>query len=291
MNSMTGFGRSTFSHEHLEVIVEVSSVNKRHFEAVTALPKEWHSLERALLERTRGKIQRGRLRIQARPEQVSPENSLSDWDEQTLAADLDKLAAFAAKRNIPFEPDAEVLSRLATTRRTDNGLPPPSTVEAALLAAADEALEALVVMRAEEGSRLAEDLCSRLAMLGSLADQIETSTEGTATEWRDKLLERLRKADLALDPDDERVLKEMTFFVDKSDVSEEITRLRSHYEQFRKSVESREAVGRKLEFLLQEISRELNTLCSKATRPETTRLGLEARNEVEKMREQALNVE
>ncbi len=291
MNSMTGFGRSSFRHEHIEVIIEVSSVNKRHFEAVTSLPKEWQSLERLLLERARGKVQRGRLRIQARSEQANPEDSTSDWDEQALAADLDKLAAFAAKRNIPFEPDAEVLSRLATTRRPDTNLPPASTIETALLAAADEAIEALIVMRSEEGSRLAEDLRSRLSTLGSLADQIETSTEGIAIEWRDKLLERLRKADLALDSEDERVLKEMTFFADKADVSEEITRLRSHYEQFRASVESRESVGRKLEFLLQEISRELNTLCAKATRPETTRLGLEARNEVEKIREQVLNVE
>ena len=291
MNSMTGFGRSSFRHEHIEVTVEVSSVNKRHFEAVTSLPKEWQSLERPLLERARGKVQRGRLRIQARSEQANPENSTSDWDEQALAADLDKLAAFAAKRNIPFEPDAEVLARLATTRRHENDLPLASTVETALVAAADEAIEALIVMRAEEGARLAEVLLARLSTLVSLADKIEASAEGTAAEWREKLLERLRKADLELDPDDERVLKEMTFFADKVDVSEEITRLRSHYEQFRESVESRKPVGRKLEFLLQEISRELNTLCAKATRPETTRLGLEARNEVEKMREQVLNVE
>ena len=291
MNSMTGFGCSSFRHEHIEVTVEVSSVNKRHFEAVTTLPKEWQSLERPLLERARGKIQRGRLRIQVRSEQTNPENTSSNWDEQTLATDLDKLTAFAATRNIPFEPDAEVLSRLATTRRSDNSLPPTSTVEKTLLTVTDEAIEALIVMRQEEGSKLAEDLRSRLATLGSLTDQIEASAEGTATEWRDKLLERLRKADLALDPDDERVLKEMTFFADKADLSEEITRLRSHYEQFRKSVDSREAVGRKLEFLLQEITRELNTLCAKAARPETTRIGIEARNEVEKMREQALNVE
>ena len=291
MNSMTGFGRSSFRHEHIEVTVEVSSVNKRHFEAVTSLPKEWQSLERSLLERSRGKIQRGRLRIHARSEQANPESNSSDWNEQALAADLDKLAAFAAKRNISFEPDAEVLARLATTRRHENDLPLASTVETALVAATDEAIEALIVMRAEEGARLAEDLLARLSTLVSLADKIEASAEGTAAEWREKLLERLRKADLELDPDDERVLKEMTFFADKADVSEEITRLRSHYEQFRESVESRKAVGRKLEFLLQEISRELNTLCAKATRPETTRLGLEARNEVEKMREQALNVE
>ena len=124
-----------------------------------------------------------------------------------------------------------------------------------------------------------------------MTTQAENSAEGSAKEWREKLLERLRKADLDLDPEDERVLKEVALFADKADVSEEITRLRSHFEQFRSTLQSEEAIGRKLEFLTQEMSRELNTLCSKSARSETTRLGLEARNEIEKIREQVLNVE
>jgi len=95
MNSMTGFGRSCFRHEQFNVILEVSSVNKRHFEAVCALPKEWQSLERALLEQARGKIQRGRLRIHVRPEEASVQNSPNDWLEKNLAADLEKLETFA----------------------------------------------------------------------------------------------------------------------------------------------------------------------------------------------------
>ena len=291
MNSMTGFGQSTFCHEQLEVTIEASSVNKRHLETVTSLPREWQSLEHSILKLARGKIRRGRLRIQARPEQTVTGNASINWTEAALALEIKSLAAFAAKHDIPFDPDASVLARLATTRQADSGLPSASAVETTLLSTTKAALDALIAMRSEEGSRLAEDLLKRLTILRNLTDEIETSSEGVAQEWREKLLERLRKAKLELDPDDERVLKEMTFFADKADVSEEITRLRSHYEQFRTSVESQEPVGRKLEFLLQEISRELNTLCAKSTRPDATRLGLEARNEVEKMREQALNIE
>ena len=288
---MTGFGRSCFRHEQFNIILEVSSVNKRHFEAVCALPKEWQSLERALLEQARGKIQRGRLRIHVRPEEASVQNSPNDWLEKNLAADLEKLETFAKTRGIPFEPDAHLIARLASNRRNESGLPSAEDVESGLMKAVDKALRDLVAMRTEEGQRLAKDLFERIGTLEKFAAEIEISAKDTPNEWRDRLLERLRKAELSIDLDDERILKEFTLFADKADISEEITRLRSHCIQFRESLGTKEAVGRKLEFVLQEISRELNTLCAKASRPETNRLGLDARNEVEKLREQVLNLE
>jgi len=288
---MTGFGRSCFRHEQFNIILEVSSVNKRHFEAVCSMPKEWQSLERALLQVARGKIQRGRLRIHVRPEEASVQNSSNDWIEKSLSEDLDKIEAFTKTRGIPFEPDAHLIARLASTRRGESGLPPADNIEPELLKAADKALQNLAAMRAEEGKRLAEDLVERIGNLETLAADIEVSARDTANEWRDRLLDRLRKADLSIDLDDERVLKEFTLFADKADISEEITRLRSHCVQFRETMETKEAIGRKLEFILQEISRELNTLCAKASRAETNRLGLDARNEAEKLREQVLNLE
>ena len=291
MKSMTGFGQSSFCHDELEVAVEASSVNKRHLESVASIPKEWQSLERQLVEAARRQVKRGRLRIQVRVEQADLDESSLNWSEEALASDLDRLSAFASKRNIDFEPDARTLTQLATARRTERKLPPAGEVEQALLEATEKAMAGLVEMRQQEGRKLAEDLLDRIKILEELTTQAENSAEGSAKEWREKLLERLRKADLDLDPEDERVLKEVTLFADKADVSEEITRLRSHFEQFRSTLQSEEAIGRKLEFLTQEMSRELNTLCSKSARSETTRLGLEARNEIEKIREQVLNVE
>ncbi len=291
MKSMTGFGQSSFCHDELEVAVEASSVNKRHLESVASVPREWQSLERKLVEAARRQVKRGRLRIQVRVEQADLDESSLNWSEEALASDLDRLSAFASKRNIDFEPDARALTQLATARRTERKLPPAGEVEQALLEATEKAMAGLVEMRQQEGRKLAEDLLDRIKILEELTTQAENSAEGSAKEWREKLLERLRKADLDLDPEDERVLKEVALFADKADVSEEITRLRSHFEQFRSTLQSEEAIGRKLEFLTQEMSRELNTLCSKSARSETTRLGLEARNEIEKIREQVLNVE
>ena len=291
MNSMTGFGQSSFCHGELDVTIEVSSVNKRHLESFASIPREWQSLERPLVEIARKKVSRGRLRIQVRVEQADIDESSLNWSEEALASDLDRLSAFASKRNILFEPDAMVLTQLAAARRADRKLPSAVEVEKLVLEAASKAMEGLVEMRKKEGEKLAEDLQVRIETLEGLTTMAETSARGSANEWREKLLERLRKAELDLDPEDERVLKEVTLFADKADVTEEITRLRSHFEQFRSTMQSEDAKGRKLEFLLQEMSRELNTLCSKSARPETTRLGLEARNEIEKIREQVLNVE
>lgn len=292
MNSMTGYGRSVFRHENHEIIVEASTVNKRNFEAAASLPKEWQALERPLLQVARRSIERGRLRLSVRHEKDAPTaGCAAEWDEDALDAELASLEKFARKRDIPFEPNAEVLARLASGKRKEYRLPSMEEVEPPLLLAVEEAISRLAAMRAEEGAELAKDLKTRLDGFDKVIDELEHSTEDVAIEWRNKLLERLRKADLTPELDDERVLKEVSLFADKADVSEELTRLRSHAAQFRESLASTEPVGRKLEFLLQEFSRELNTLCSKSTRAESTRLALDARNEVEKMREQALNLE
>ena len=112
-----------------------------------------------------------------------------------------------------------------------------------------------------------------------------------AEEYKCKLLDRLEKSNLSFEQDDERILREVALFAEKSDTSEEITRLKSHLSQMKSNLETNGCIGRKLEFLLQEISRELNTFCSKSTRTKCTNIALNARTEVEKMREQALNIE
>ena len=124
-----------------------------------------------------------------------------------------------------------------------------------------------------------------------MTDRMEEGSREMAIEWKTKLLERLNKSDLTLNSEDDRVLKEVALFAEKCNVSEEISRLRSHLGQIRETVSLNVSIGRKIEFLLQELSRELNTFCSKSTRAPCTSIGLDARAEVEKMREQSMNVE
>jgi uncharacterized protein (TIGR00255 family) len=149
----------------------------------------------------------------------------------------------------------------------------------------------MIAMRKEEGKSIFDDLGERTSNLEEMTSLMEEGSKEMANEWKSKLLDRLNKADLSLNSDDDRVLKEVALFAEKCDVSEEISRLRSHFGQIRETVRQEGSIGRKLEFLLQEVSRELNTFCSKSTRTQCTSIGLDARAEVEKMREQSMNVE
>ena len=146
-------------------------------------------------------------------------------------------------------------------------------------------------MKKIEGEKLAHDMSERIASISQKTSLIQKNSESMSLEWRNKLLQRLRQHDLDFDVNDERVLKEVTLFAEKCDISEEIIRIKSHLDQLSKTLEMEGSIGRKIEFLLQELGRELNTICSKSFKIECTQSALDARAEIEKLREQALNVE
>lgn len=288
---MTGYGRSSFLHVDLDVSVEASSVNKRNLETQVSLPRDWQSLEREVLQCTREAVGRGRVQVTVKARPAQAQGNASTWDEIRLMNDLHRLGALAEKEGISFQPDANLLTQLATAQRSEASLPEPNHVKKDLAKAVREALAEMVATRSEEGERLGKDLSSRASKLVDLVNALEKSSEGIAKSWREKLLERLRQAELEIDVEDERVLREIALFAERCDVSEELTRLRSHDELLKNIFEEEGVVGRKLEFALQEVSRELNTVASKSPSVEVKRIVIEARSEIEKMREQALNVE
>jgi len=291
MHSMTGFGRSSFVVQEVEVSVEASSVNKRNLETIVSLPRDWQSLERDMLLLARETVARGRINLSIKARHAQSEGSESSWDEVCLRKDLDHLRDFAEKENIPFQPDAALIARLAAAQRTERSLPEVSEIANSLRTAASEALEAMIATRLQEGERLTQDIADRTKKLACFVDELEKESKGISEKWREKLFDRLRQAELDIDLEDERVLREVALFAERCDVSEELTRLRSHGELMNNIFEEEGSVGRKLEFALQEISRELNTVASKSPSVEVKRLVIDARAEVEKMREQALNVE
>jgi uncharacterized protein (TIGR00255 family) len=153
------------------------------------------------------------------------------------------------------------------------------------------ALDQMVSMRGKEGESLAKDLRNRASTLGETIHLVEKNTEGLARQWRDRLLQRLKESGLEINCDDDAVRKEFTVYAEKSDVSEEITRIRSHLEQFEEGLKSKQPIGRKLEFIVQELGREFNTLGSKSLTPIISNLVIEAKVEIEKIREQVMNLE
>ena len=292
MNSMTGYGRSTLNLPDHVISIEVYSVNKKGLEIVFSAPKEWQAFEQPAITYLKQTLERGRVRVSLSVEPTKTEGKRSKlFNDEEIDRDLNDLEEFLNNKGNPFEITANLVLQLAQLRKREPGLPNLDEVMPDLTETLKNSTREMTVMREKEGASIFQELKERTNRLEEMVRQMEEGSKEMANEWKVKLLERLNKANLSLASDDDRVLKEVAIFAEKCDVSEEISRLRSHYEQILDTLTHSGSIGRKLEFLLQEVSRELNTFCSKSTRTQCTSIGLDARAEVEKMREQSMNVE
>ena len=231
------------------------------------------------------------VNVQIKAESTGSSQSGLTWNTQSMDEAIAGLRGYAEQNDLPFEVNSALLLELAKLVKDSGSLPDWKDLESSIETAFKQALADIDAMREREGKALAEDLLQRIDELDTLRQKIETHAAGASAKYRDALLERLKQLDLELDPGDERVLKEVALFADRSDLSEEITRLKSHFEQFREFLASDQAIGRKMDFLCQEIHREFNTTGSKSTQIEITRAVLEGKNGLERIREQVQNVE
>lgn len=291
MRSMTGFGRAQIQFQNDIITLEVASVNKRNLEVLLSSPKEWQAFEIHASQKVKSKIYRGRIRISVSIEQQSGKTS-SLFNKDQLGSDFSEFKKLLQEYGTSIEIKGETILELLKLRNSNDSHAIPITeVDEILDGLLSDALEKLLEMKNQEGNALRKDMSGRVSQIAKLVSKIESESLNIAHEWKEKLFQRLSNAGLQIDLDDERVLKEITIFAEKSDISEEITRLNSHILQLHTTFEQPESIGRKIEFLLQEIGRELNTICSKSTKIQCTQIALDARNELEKLREQALNVE
>lgn len=287
---MTGYGRATTALEGFTLTVQVSSVNRKSLDLTIKIPEEWETLEPLIAGEVRKFATRGKVHVEI---EVTGErsNSVATWDEAAAAAALERLEAFATRRGVPFRPTPELLWQVANSQRRSDALPAAEGVRDRLLAAVVEALQAFAGMRALEGDALLADFVRRTDALHRHVAGIVERAPQVPVNYREQLMKRLRDAGLELDLSDERVLREIALFADRVDVTEEITRLRSHFEQFAALLKSEGEIGRKAEFILQEIGREVNTIGSKANDLQIARAVIELKNELERIREQIANVE
>lgn len=291
MRSMTGFGRAQIQFQNDIITLELASVNKRNLEVLLSSPKEWQAFEIHASQKVKSKIYRGRIRISVSIEQQSGKTS-SLFNKDQLSSDFSELKKLLQEYGTSIEIKGETILELLKLRNSNDSHAIPITeVDEILDGLLSDALEKLLEMKNQEGNSLRKDMSERVSQIAKLVSKIESESLNIAQEWKEKLFQRLSNAGLQIDLDDERVLKEITIFAEKSDISEEITRLNSHILQLHTTFEQAESIGRKIEFLLQEMGRELNTICSKSTKIQCTQIALDARNELEKLREQALNVE
>lgn len=289
MKSMTGFGRGTASRGGWDVTVQASSVNRKSLDVLLSLPREWQMLEPELAALARERMARGRLQIAF--DVRGGEGAGPVWDDAAIDAVLERLEAIAQRRGLAFSPTPELLFQVANATVAQT---PSLSAESALSLmreAMSPALDELVTSRTREGAALENDIRSRAARLLEIVREISRLSASTVQNYRESLLQRLRQAGLELDLGDERVLKEVALFAERIDIAEETTRLHSHLEHLVALTSSSEPVGRKCEFVLQEIGREIHTVGSKANDIEVARCVIDFKNELERIREQVQNVE
>jgi uncharacterized protein (TIGR00255 family) len=289
MNSMTGYGRATAALGEQSLSVQVNSVNRRGLDLTLKMPAEWSGFEAGVTEAVRKVALRGKVHVAV--EVTGRSSSGIGWDEDEVAASVEQLGLLAKKQGIKFEPTAELLWQIANSQRTNGGLPADESVEELLLKTLAEALRGLAAMRAREGEALLVDFLGRWEKLHAATEVIAHRAPEVSGIYRDQLMQRLRQAGLELDISDERVLKEVALFADRCDVTEEITRMRSHLSQLKDLLRAKGEIGRKAEFLLQEIGREIHTIGSKANDLKISQHVIEFKNELERVKEQIANVE
>lgn len=291
MLSMTGYGRGEYKVGGVELTVEIKTVNNRYLDVSVKSPRLFTAFEEKVRTLVREKMTRGHADVFI---------SLSDKREKEKVLRLDEGAATsyveAARKVKALFPDiSDDLSVTGVLRfpdviKSDDIAAADDELIAALESALESALENLNIMREREGKKLAADMLSRVDTIEKVVGGIKKRAPSVAENYRIKLEEKLKKILTGVQIDEGRILTEVALFADKSNIDEELTRLTSHISQFREICTER-IVGRKLDFLVQEFNRESNTICSKSNDLEVTRLGLELKNEIEKIREQVQNVE
>jgi uncharacterized protein (TIGR00255 family) len=262
MNSMTGYGRATAALGEGTLTVQVSAVNRKNLDLTQSLPAEWENFEPAVAEAVRKVVLRGKVHVAA--EVTGQAVAAPVWDEAVVEAQVAQLARLARKQGVEFTPTAELLWQIANSQRAGAVLPADDATAAVLLRTLDAALRGLAAMRAKEGEALLVDFLGRWERLHACTEAIAQRAPQITGNYREQLLARLRQAGLSLDLGDERVLKEIALFADRCDISEELTRLRSHLAQLKDLLRADGEIGRKAEFILQEVGREVHTIGSKA---------------------------
>jgi uncharacterized protein (TIGR00255 family) len=289
---MTGYGRATVVGEEFSAAVDLKTVNNRFLDIHLRMNSELSPLEAAIKRRISSRLSRGRVDASVNFERTS--QVAYELNRPLIAGYVNALRQVQQEFNIPGEVDINSLARLPGALQTArDGL--SDAMVSGVEGAVDEALTDLERMREQEGATLRQEMADRLTKIESLVPVIERSAAGLVDAYRQRLQKRigelLMRDGQPLEADPARLAQEVAYLADRSDVSEEMVRLRSHLTQFREALDSTGETGKMLDFLLQELNREANTTLSKSTDLQIKEAALGIKAEVEKLREQVQNVE
>ncbi len=290
---MTGYGCGESLLEGGKFVVEVSSVNRKQSEFSVSLPREFDVLEARVRETLNRHVARGRLTVRVLFQATDDRKAGGVRVNRSLAqAYAREFRALAAELGLDDRLTLDSLLRAPGVLESTEASGDPEAAWPAVEAALADALKQLIAMREREGANLQKDLGARLGLMRQAAAAVRDRAPLVAEHYRRQLHERIANAGITLTPDDqERLLKEVALFADRSDITEELTRLESHFGQFDQCLVSPEPVGRTLDFLAQELNREINTIGSKANDAAIAREVVTLKAELERIREQAQNLE
>jgi uncharacterized protein (TIGR00255 family) len=291
MNSMTGYGKADSKKNDLAISVEISSVNNRFLEYFLRLPKQFMFLEPKVKDLLASRLSRGKINLTVNYEdcgagidQFSVNKNLSDEIYKRLS-DLKKRYHLAGEIEIGHLVGFTDIFKFEKVNDLEKKIWP------VVKDAVDKALDEMIAMRAKEGAHLRKDMLSRLNILSRNIAKIEKLAPENLAVYRDKLTRRIKDVMDGKLVNGDRIEEEISFLAERSDITEECVRFKSHLRQFKTDINQTGPVGKRLNFILQELNREANTIGSKTASSEISKIGFELKEEIEKIREQVQNIE
>ena len=289
--SMTGYGRSQQLIGGRDITVELRAVNHRYFECSVRTPRSYSYLEEKLKSYVQSRVSRGKIDVGVTIQNVEIAATEVQINEPLAEAYLTALREMGKKLDIKDDVTVTAMARFADIFSVRRVQEDEDEIWALVQQVAEEAVDRFLEMRAVEGERLKQDILSRGAHIGEMVEAVKQRSPETLKNYRERLYQKLREVLEDRQIDDARVLTEAAVFADRIAVDEETVRLESHLLSLEQILNSEGAVGRKLDFLVQEINREANTIGSKAQDLEIARVVVDIKSEVEKIREQVQNIE
>ncbi|MDR1157051.1 MAG: YicC family protein [Oscillospiraceae bacterium] len=289
--SMTGYGRAERAGAQRTVTIEIRSVNHRYYDCSVRAPRLFTYLEEAVRARVQKAVTRGKVDVYIMLDFGGAETPDIALNAPVLEGYLSALHGMADRYGLREDLSVMALARLPEVFSVRRAEVDAEALLVEVTAAADEALAMFLEMRAREGARLAEDMLSRLDVVEALIAEIEARAPRTVAEYHTRLEARMQEVLHGVGVDENRILAEAALYADRVAVNEETVRLHSHIAQARALLRGGGGVGRKLDFLIQEFNREANTIGSKGNDAEIARLVVDMKSEIEKIREQAQNIE
>lgn len=291
IKSMTGYGRGQQIIDGREITVEIKSVNHRYFEFSARVPRAYGYLEEKLKSFIQGKVSRGKVDVGVTIFNIEGKDAQIEVNQSIAVGYIDALRK--ANETIGLTDDLALsqLIRLPDIFNVIKTTEDEEVIWNLVKVVAEEALNNFVAMRETEGQKMKEDIKSRLSYISELVAKVEKRSPMVTEAYRERLYNKIFELLNDKKIDEQRILTEAAIFSEKTAVDEETVRLKSHIHQFTELLDSKESVGRKLDFLIQEFNRESNTIGSKAQDVEITRIVVELKSEIEKIREQIQNIE